>query len=77
MPAVIDSTLRELGIPIDIPDISILCPRCKKLVAKGELGSGGRMQLRCRNRRCKGADGKAFLFPIVSLNGGIEVDSEK
>jgi hypothetical protein len=70
MPAVIDSSLRELGLPIDIPDVEILCPRCRKLVAKGVLGIGGRMQLRCRNRGCKGENGKALLFPIVSLDGG-------
>ena len=69
-----DSSLRKLGLPIDIPDIRIVCPVCKQLVAKGVLGPGTRLQLRCR-KKCKGADGKALLFPVVSLGGGVDVDS--
>jgi hypothetical protein len=73
MTTIADSSLRKLGLPIDIPNIPIVCPRCKKLVAKGVLGPGTMIQLRCR-KGCKGADGKALLFPVVSLSGGVEVD---
>jgi hypothetical protein len=61
----VDSTLAKLGLPIEIPDIRHVCPQCKKLIVKGVFGPGTRLQFRCRN--CKGEDGKALLFPVVSL----------
>ena len=116
----VDSTLAKLGLPIEIPDVPILCPRCRNIVGKGVLGSGGSLQFRCRRakcrlwfsindamevkigkdddipsrrikcprcrntvtngalgsgarlqfrclEKCKGEDGKALLFPVVSL----------
>ena len=63
----IDDTMQvHIGRDASIPSDRIKCPRCRNVVTNGTLGPGTRLQFRCREK-CKGEDGKALLFPVVSL----------